>query len=60
MPEVLSEAELTALIGEAVEASGATSMRDMGKVMNELRPKVQGRADMSAVSAAVKALLTGA
>jgi hypothetical protein len=57
MPEALSEAELEQLIKEAIAASGAQSMKDMGKIMNELRPKVQGRADMGLVSQKVKALL---
>jgi hypothetical protein len=57
MPEALSEAELEQLIKEAIAASGAQSMKDMGKIMNELRPKVQGRADMGQVSQKVKALL---
>ncbi|MBV5272314.1 MAG: GatB/YqeY domain-containing protein [Lamprocystis purpurea] len=54
LPAALSEAELTALIESAVTASGAAAMSDMGKVMAVLRPQVQGRADMGAVSAMVK------
>ncbi|MCG6970002.1 MAG: GatB/YqeY domain-containing protein [Gammaproteobacteria bacterium] len=57
MPEALSEPELEQLIKDAIAASGAESMKDMGKLMNELRPKVQGRADMAQVSHKVKALL---
>jgi hypothetical protein len=57
MPEALSEPELEQLIKDAIAASGAESMKDMGKLMNELRPKVQGRADMAQVSQKVKALL---
>ncbi len=57
MPEALSEAELEQLIKDAITASGAQSMKDMGKIMNELRPKVQGRADMAQVSQKVKSLL---
>lgn len=57
LPRPLSEAELDALIDEAVSATGAASLRDMGKVMGELKPWVQGRADMGAVSARVKARL---
>lgn len=57
LPRPLSEAELDALIDEAVSATGAASLRDMGKVMGELKPRVQGRADMGAVSARVKARL---
>jgi uncharacterized protein YqeY len=57
MPEALSEADLEQLIKDAIAATGAESMKDMGKLMNELRPKVQGRADMGQVSQKVKALL---
>lgn len=57
MPAALAEEELEALIKEAISVSGATSMKDMGKVMNELRPRVQGRADMGQVSQKVKSLL---
>ncbi|MGH8278764.1 MAG: GatB/YqeY domain-containing protein [Gammaproteobacteria bacterium] len=57
LPAQLSDSELDALIAGAVQASGAASMRDMGKVMGLLKPKVQGRADMAAVSARIKAKL---
>lgn len=57
MPQPLSESELTGLIDSAVNESGASSMAQMGAVMALLRPQVQGRADMGAVSAAVKARL---
>ena len=57
MPEPLGEAELDALITEAISESGAESMRDMGKVMAIVKSRAQGRADMSAVSARVKASL---
>jgi len=57
LPEQLSEAEITALIEETMTATGAASIRDMGKVMGQLKPKLQGRADMSAVSALIKAKL---
>jgi uncharacterized protein YqeY len=57
MPEALGEAQLDELIRGAISAAGATSMRDMGKVMSALRESVQGRADMTVVSARVKALL---
>ena len=59
LPEALSAEALAQLIEEAVTASGASSMKDMGKLMAELRPKVQGRADMGAVSALVKGRLGG-
>jgi uncharacterized protein YqeY len=54
LPAQLGEAELDTLIGEAIAASGATSVKDMGKVMAAVKPKVQGRADMGAVSARIK------
>ncbi len=59
MPEALDEAEIAALIDGAIAETGAAGMKDMGKVMGLLRPQVQGRADMGAVSAAVKARLSG-
>ncbi len=58
LPEPLDEAALEALVQGAIEACGATGMRDMGRVMGQLKPQVQGRADMGAVSARVKALLS--
>lgn len=54
LPTALSELEITQLIDEAISASGAQSMKDMGKVMGILKPKAQGRADMSQVSALIK------
>ena len=54
LPEPLGEAELAELVKAAIAATGASSVRDMGNVMNVLRPKVQGRADMKVVSQAVK------
>ncbi|NNE04154.1 MAG: GatB/YqeY domain-containing protein [Xanthomonadales bacterium] len=59
MPEPLDEAQLEALISDAIKSSGAQSMRDMGPVMAALKNQVQGRADMKAVSNAVRARLTG-
>ncbi len=58
LPSALSDDEIAALIDDAIGASGASGMKDMGKVMGALKPKVQGRADMGAVSAAVKARLS--
>lgn len=58
MPAALSDAELDTLIAEAVAASGAKTMQEMGKVMGLLKAKVQGRADMGAVSAKIKARLS--
>ena len=57
LPEQLSEAEINELIDAAMEQTGASSMKDMGKVMGQLKPKLQGRADMGAVSALIKARL---
>jgi uncharacterized protein YqeY len=57
LPTPLSESELTALLDAAIAESGAAAMSDMGKVMAILRPKVQGRADMAAVSGLVKGRL---
>jgi len=57
LPEQLNEEELEAMIVAAIADSGAESMADMGKVMGQLKPKVQGRADMKQVSAAVRAKL---
>jgi len=59
LPQALDDAEIDALIGAAIEATGAAGMRDMGKVMGQLKPQVQGRADMSAVGARLKARLSG-
>lgn len=54
LPAALSVDELNTLITDAIRESGAASMRDMGKVMGLLKPKLQGRADMGAVSQAIK------
>ena len=59
MPAQLSEAEIDAMIAAAVAESGAASIKDMGKVMGILKPKVAGKADMGAVSARIKAKLGG-
>ncbi len=59
MPAALSDAELDALIDAAIAESGAQAVKDMGKVMAIVRPQVQGRGDMSAVSARIKARLGG-
>ena len=59
MPAQLSDAELDAMVAEAVAQTGAASVKDMGKVMGILKPKVAGKADMSAVSAKIKAKLGG-
>ena len=57
LPQPLSAEELLALIDEAMTATGAATMQDMGKVMGFLKPKVQGRADMGALSGQIKAKL---
>ena len=54
LPEQLSDAELDAMIDEAIAATGAETIRDMGKVMGQIKAKASGRADMGAVSATVK------
>ncbi|MEC6816443.1 GatB/YqeY domain-containing protein [Photobacterium toruni] len=54
MPQPLSEDEISALMDEAIAATGAASMQDMGKVMGVLKPQIQGRADMGIVSKLVK------
>ena len=59
LPEPLDEAELAALIDAAIAEAGASTLRDMGKVMGILKPRLRGRADMAAVSAAVKSRLSG-
>ena len=54
LPQPLTEEEIAALIDEAMASTGANSMQDMGKVMGVLKPQVQGRADMGALSAQIK------
>jgi len=58
-PAQLSEAEIDSAIDQAIADSGAESMRDMGKVMGVLKPKLQGQADMAVVSQRLKARLQG-
>ena len=59
MPVQLSEGELDALVAEAIQQSGAAGIKDMGKAMALIKQKAQGRADMAAVSAKLKAKLGG-
>ncbi len=59
LPAQLSEAEIDALITDAVASTGAASIKDMGKVMALIKGKAQGRADMAAVGAKIKAKLGG-
>ena len=54
MPSALSEAEITAIVDKAIADEDASSMQDMGKVMNAVRPQLAGRADMAVVSQLVK------
>jgi uncharacterized protein YqeY len=60
MPAAMSEAEIQAEVSAAVTATGAAGPQDMGKVMAILKPKLAGRADMTAVSGLVKAALSKA
>ncbi len=57
LPEPLSDDEIQSLIKEAMDATGADSMKDMGKVMAHIKPKAQGRADMGKISGLIKAAL---
>ncbi len=57
MPQQLSEADVAEILNGVINETSATSAKDMGKVMNALRPKVAGRADMGKLSAIVKARL---
>jgi len=59
LPLALSEEEIDAMVSDAVMESGAESVKDMGKVMALLKAKMQGRADMSVVSAKIKTALAG-
>ena len=57
LPEAMTEEELDSIIAQTITAQEATSMKDMGKVMNSLRPLIAGRADPAQVSAKIKAKL---
>jgi uncharacterized protein YqeY len=57
LPQQLSEAEVAAIVAEAIAATGAKAPSDMGKVMGAVKPRVAGRADMGKVSALIKAKL---
>jgi len=59
LPAQLSDAEVAALIDEAIRSTGAGSLKDMGKVMGAVKAKAQGRTDMSALSARIKERLSG-
>jgi uncharacterized protein YqeY len=58
MPQALSESEVDAIVAQAVASSGATSVKDMGKVMAAIKPQLAGRADMGKVSALIKTKLS--
>ena len=58
MPKALSEAEVNAIIAQAMQGTGASSIADMGKVMAAVRPAVIGRADMGAISQQIKQQLS--
>lgn len=58
MPAQLSESELVSIIEAVIQETDAASAKDMGKVMNALRPKVAGRADMGKLSATIKSRLS--
>ncbi len=57
LPTPLSESEIAELITAAIADTGASSIKDMGKIMAQLKPKLQGRADIGAVSGKIKAAL---
>ncbi len=59
MPQPLNATEIDALISQAIDSSGAGSMKEMGKVMGILKPQLQGRADMGKVSGLIKQRLSG-
>lgn len=58
LPRPLDDAEIERLVDAAIERTGAATVKDMGRVMGELKPQLQGRADMGRVSARVKARLS--
>ncbi len=59
LPEQIDQTEIDRLVAEAIQETGATSMKDMGRVMALIKPKLQGKADMGAVSKYIKARLQG-
>jgi uncharacterized protein YqeY len=58
LPEALTEAEINELVEQFIASTGASTMKDMGKLMGELKPKLQGRADMGKVSQLIKSRLS--
>jgi len=59
LPEQLSEVEISKMVEDALEKTGAATMKDMGKVMGIIKPQAQGRADMNVISKTIKAKLAG-
>jgi hypothetical protein len=58
LPEALSDAEINDLVEQSINATGAVTIKDMGKLMGMLKPQLQGRADMGKVSQLIKARLS--
>jgi uncharacterized protein YqeY len=58
LPQALSEEEVDTIVSEAIEQTGASSIKDMGKVMGLVRPQIIGRADMGEVSGRIKSTLS--
>ena len=58
LPEALSETEINILVEQSINSTGASSIKDMGKVMGMLKPQMQGRADMGIVSQLIKSRLS--
>ena len=58
LPEALSDAEINDLVEQSISATGATTIKDMGKLMGMLKPQLQGRADMGKVSQLIKSRLS--
>ena len=58
LPQALSEEEIETIINDAISQTGAASMKDMGKVMGIVKPRITGRADVGAVSGKIKSLLS--
>jgi uncharacterized protein YqeY len=58
LPQALSEEELDTIVNQAIETTGASSIKDMGKVMGLVKPQIIGRADMGEISGRIKSLLS--
>ncbi len=59
LPQPLTQDEIEAIVNNAITQTGATTIRDMGRVMGQVKPQITGRADMAEVSAKIKAILGG-